>query len=114
MKMELDALSEAMTESLAKGVTDEAWKTVMTKVNEIAVDIECDLDWRIKRELAPNLVAFVEVMAIKVIESLLDGDEAEMRRYLSCDQGGWTGRSDYKQLYGRVKDISEWHPVIHG
>ena len=114
MKMELvAALSEAMTESLAKGVTDEAWKAVMKKVNEIVVDIEGDLEWRVKQDLAPNLVAFVEEMATKVIEALLEGNEAEMRRYLGCDQGGWTSRSD-SVYYGRVRDISEWHPVIHG
>ena len=50
-------------------------------------------------------------MAGRAVEALLEGNEAEMIRWLSCDRRGYTGRSDG---YNTNRAIEEQHPVIHG
>lgn len=76
--------------------------------------------YRVKDDLAPNLVSFVEDMAKKTVECLLQGNADQMRRYLSCEKRGddgpyigWTGRFN-PGAWGARQDIAEQHPIIHG
>lgn len=106
-------IADQLTESLQKGISDEAWKHIQKQVDSIKYDIESDLEYRIREDLAPNLARFVEDMAKKTVTAILEGNEDQMRRYLGCEHGAWTGRSDSPE-YGRKRAPEEWHPVIHG
>ena len=108
-----EEIGAKLLESLQAGVSDEAMKRIKKSVDEILYEIEGDIDYRLKDDLAPNLVAFVCDMAERTVKAILDGNESEMRRYLGCDRGHWTGRSDSPE-YGRKREMREWHPVIHG
>lgn len=108
-----DALRDQLTATLAAGITEDAMKGLKKKVNDLLYEIEADIDYRLKDDLAPNLVAYVAEMAQRTVESILAGNESEMRRYLGCERGAWTGRSD-SRCYGAQRDIADWHSVIHG
>lgn len=86
---------------LADGISDDSMKAINKHVDRIRDDIEGDVMYRLKEELAPNLAAFAADMAQSAVESILEGNEDAMRRYLSCEKRGedgqyigWTGRSD--------------------
>jgi hypothetical protein len=113
----MDALHEDIAErlqaSLAVGISDQAMKAVKKAVDDILYQIEGDIEYRMRDDLAPNLVAYVCEMAKRTVEAILQGNEDQMRRYLGCERGHWTGRSDSPE-YGRKRTDDEWHPVIHG
>ncbi|MTJ81764.1 MAG: hypothetical protein F8N37_12200 [Telmatospirillum sp.] len=94
-------------------LSDDALAKIKKQVSDIIYEIEGDIDYRIKEELAPNLAAFVSGMTDKAVNALLNGNADEMRRYLSADLGGYTGRSD-SSFWPRKADLPSWHPVIHG
>lgn len=107
------AMRDRLKEILADGVSDDAMKNVKKACEEIVSQVEDDLMWRIKDDLAPNLTSWVADMAQRAVEQMLAGNDDQMRRYLSCDKRGpdgqyigWTGRSDG---YGNPS-----HSVIHG
>lgn len=106
-------IAEKLQAALLAGISQDSMKTIKKKVEDILYEIETDVDYRLKEDLAPNLVAFVSDMAKRTVEAILDGNQDQMERYLGCERGHWTGRSDSPE-YGRKRDISEWHPVIHG
>jgi|SRR5665213_230505 len=68
-------------------------KSMSKKVQDIMCQVEDDIMYRLKDELAPGLAAYVKDMAQKTVQMLLEGNEKMMREYLSCKSGGWTGRS---------------------
>lgn len=107
-------IAEQLTESLQKGITDEAWKSINKSVDQIRCDIEGDIEYRLKEDLAGNLSCYVADMAEKVVKAILEGNEDQMRRYLGCEHGHWNGRSDGAHGYGRKQTDAEQHPVIHG
>lgn len=107
-----DDLRDQLTETLSQGVTDEALASFKKKVQGVFDDIEQDMHYRLQYDLAPNLSAYVVDMAEKTVKAIIDGNEIEMRRYLGCEGGHWTGRSDSPE-YGRARAPEEWHPVIH-
>lgn len=107
-------IAERLTESLKAGVSDEAFKGIMKKVDAIKESIEDDIMWRLKEDLAPNLSAFVVEMAEKTVHALLEGSDDQMRRYLGCDRNSYTGRMIDSPVYGRAREPYEWHSVIHG
>lgn len=109
-----DELAEKLEATLTLGITENAIAALKKTVADILYDVESDIDYRLRDTLAPNLTDFVVDMAEKTVEAILKGDEAQMRRYLGCERGHWTGRSDSPALGFRVKDMDEWHPVIHG
>ena len=114
MEKSTDELAEQLKTVLASGLSDNMMASLKKQVGDILAEIFGDIDWRLKNELSPNLVSWVVEMAEKVVRSLLDGNENEMRRYLGCERGHWNGRSDGDQGYGRKRTIDEWHAVIHG
>ncbi|HUD11470.1 MAG TPA: hypothetical protein VMS08_03595 [Candidatus Saccharimonadia bacterium] len=107
-------LADQLTESLNKGITDDAFKGIMKKVDDIRCSIEEDIEYRMRDDLAPNLTAFVADMAEKAVGAMLEGNDDQMRRYLGCERGHWTGRSQDAGEWGRKREDWEWHSVIHG
>lgn len=113
-------MQDKLAEILKAGVTDDAMKALHKKLEDITCYIEDDLMYRLKDDLAPNLAAYVADMAQRAVEMLLEGNEDQMRRYLSCEKRGedgsyigWNGRSD-GQRYGAKRADADQHPVIHG
>jgi hypothetical protein len=103
-----------------KGISEDAMKAVKKATDTILYDIQGDLEYRLKDELAPLLVGWVADMAQRAVEMMLEGNEDQMRRYRGCEKRGkdgqyigWTGRSD-SEVYGRKREAHEWHSVIHG
>jgi hypothetical protein len=110
-----EELQEKLRAVLDGGISDDAMKAVKKATDHILDDIESDLKYRLKDELAPNLIAWVSNMAQKAVEQILEGNEDQMRRYLSCEKlGYWNGRSDGDHTGTRKREDYEWHPVIHG
>lgn len=105
-------LADKLRECLAKGISEDAMKAVKKAADDILYQIEGDLDYRLKDDLAPNLSAFVVEMAKNTVEQLLAGNEDQMRRYIGCERNRWNGRSDGETW--RPRPIHEWHSVIHG
>lgn len=108
-----DELREKLTKALEKGLTDNALKTLKKHIDDLRYEIETDIFYRLKYELAPNLSSYVVEMAGRTVDAILQGNQKEMERYLGCEEGAWTGRSDSPQ-YGRQREDHEWQPVIHG
>lgn len=114
-------LQDQLRAVLAAGVSDDAMKAVKKAAESIVYDIETDLEYRIKDDLADHLVGWVVDMATNAVEQILAGNEDQMRRYLSCEKRGpdgeyigWTGRSDAPSYGLRRREPHEWHQVIHG
>lgn len=112
-------LQDQLRVVLDGGISEDAMKAVKKATDNILYDIQGDLEYRLKDELAPILVGWVAEMAQRAVEMMLEGNEDQMRRYLSCEKRGadgqyigWTGRSD-SEYWGRKRE-EEWHPVIHG
>lgn len=106
-------VADRLKAALDGGISDETIKPLKKAVDNILCQIEDDIMYRMKDDLAPNLVSFVAEMATNTVESILGGNEEMMRQYLGCRTGYWTGRSD-SPVWGREREASEWHPVIHG
>ena len=94
------ALADEVSTAVEAAFTDEAIKRIKKHVDEIICEIQEDLEWRIKSDVASNLGGHVADAVERTIEAIIKGNEAEMRRYLSCDPH-WNGRSHQ-------------HSVIHG
>lgn len=104
-------LRDKVTCIIASGISEDAVSRLTKVVRDIMCEVEDDIMYRLKDDLAPNLSAFVLDMAEKSIVSLLEGNEDAMRGYLSCRENHWNGRSEG---YWQKQDISRTHPVIHG
>lgn len=110
----LDDMAQSARESLQKGITDEALAHVKKKLRDAADECFTVVEDQLKEDLAPSLADYVKRMAADAINSLLQGNDGQMRRYLGCERGGWNGRSDGSSGWGREREIWEWHQVIHG
>jgi len=113
-------LRDALEKSISDGLTEEALAGFTKQIRNLSAEFEDSLLWSLKDNLAYHLAGWTVDMAERAIEQLLNGNEDQMRRYLSCDKRGedgqyicFTGRSDY-QGYGRRLEDHEQHPVIHG
>ena len=102
---------KALHDALEAALPDDKMEPLKKKARDLAESIVDDIEWSLKDNLASNLSYHVKEMAGRAVEALLDGNESEMIRWLSCDQHGYTGRSDG---YGFNRKIEEQHPVIHG
>lgn len=107
-----DEMREQVEAIVSAGLTESAVNSIKKKLRDTLQEIEDDIEYQLTSNLVNHIGAFVAEMAGKVIQAMLDGNEDEMRRYLSCDRAGWTGRSD--SAYWTRKDPAEWHPIIHG
>jgi len=112
-----DDLMDCLAEELN---SDETRKLIDKRIEDMSNDLSIRLEGAVKDDLAVNLAWWVAQMAGDTIKAILEGNEEEMRRCLSCDKrsedgtyGVYTGRSD-GSYWGRKKDDHEWHSVIHG
>lgn len=106
-------LKERLQAVLEAGVSEDTMKVISKKAQDIMSQVEDDIMYLLKDELAPGLANHVKDMAQKTVEMLLAGNESMMRTYLSCQSSDWTGRSD-RDTWGRKREIDEQHPIIHG
>jgi hypothetical protein len=98
-----DELRDQLKAVLEAGVSDDTMKRVKKNVDDICYSIEDDIMYRVKETLADNLSAYVVDMANEAVKAMLAGDEGQLRRYLQCQQGGWTGRDrDHAMIHGRL------------
>lgn len=101
---------EALYAAIEAALPDDKLEPLKKKARDLADSFAEDIEWNLKDNLASNLSYHVREMAGRAVEALLEGNESEMIRWLSCDKRGWTGRSDG---YG-TREIERQHPVIHG
>lgn len=102
---------DALQKALETVLTDEALEPLKKKARDLADTIADSVEWSMKDYLAANLAHHVKEMAGRAVGALLEGNESEMIRWLSCDKRGYTGRSDG---YSTNRSIEQQHPVIHG
>lgn len=101
---------DALQEAIEKALPDESFETLKKKAQELAERISEEIEWHLRDNLASNLAYHAKEMAGRAVAALLEGNEPEMIRWLSCDANGFTGRSDG---YG-TRSIEQQHPIIHG
>lgn len=101
----------ALKGALEAALPDEQLEPLKKKARALADEIADSIEWSMKDNLAANLSYHVREMAGRAVNALLEGNESEMVRWLSCDKRGYTGRSDG---YNTNRSIEEQHPVIHG
>jgi len=112
-----------LADSIQKFLDDEdSLKGLKSKVNDALADAQANLEYWIQSDMANNLAAFVHQMAKDAIEALLAGDEQNMRRYLHCERGYYTGRDrDHSVIRGTLfetgaielrKKIVNAHPEL--
>ena len=92
-----DELKDKLIAALEKGVSAEGLTRLKKSVVDIMTEVETDIEYRLKEDLAPNLAAWVVDMANKTVKSMLAGNQDEVRRYLSCE-GYYTGRGREHEL----------------
>lgn len=105
----IECFGQAMHDYLMELPQQERFKKV--KANFLD-DLWQDMEYGVIDRMSETIEGFVSGMAGKVVEEILEGREDQMRRYLGLD--GYTGRHEESPTYGRKKDVSEAHPVIHG
>jgi hypothetical protein len=101
---------QALYAAIDAALPDDKLEPLKKKARDLAESIVEDIEYNLRDNLASNLSYHVREMAGRAVEALLEGNESEMIRWLSCDKRGWTGRSDG---YGE-REIERQHPVIHG
>ena len=108
-------LAEQLRNSISEGLSETAMERARKQVRDLAAELETDLQYAMVERMSDYLTGYVEEMAKRTVESILQGDEQQMRRYLSCDVHGYTGRSDWTGAkWFAPRKIDEAHPVIHG
>ena len=91
----------ALRDSLDGAITEAAAASAVKKAREIADEMVSSIQYQLQDDLVDHLSYHVAEMAGRAVEALLEGNEAEMQRWLGCDKRGHTGRGDR-------------HLVIHG
>jgi N-methylhydantoinase A/oxoprolinase/acetone carboxylase beta subunit len=88
----LKPLRDNLSAVLSAGISEDAFAKLKKQVADLLYDVEADIDYRIKEDLAPNLAAYVQEMAEKAVKELLNGNDEAMRYYLMARPGYWNGR----------------------
>jgi hypothetical protein len=104
---------QALYAAIDAALPDDKLEPLKKKARDLAESIVEDIEYSLRDNLASNLSYHVREMAGRAVEALLEGNESEMIRWLSCDKRGWTGRSDGYGGYSE-REIERQHPVIHG
>lgn len=111
----LDAAMEAFSDALDDGkrsdFEDKRWERVQKMLKDAATEFEETLLWRLREDMPGHLASVARDAAGKAIEAVLNGNEQELRRWLSCDSGAYTGRAG-EGYYARSQ--ADAHPIIHG
>jgi hypothetical protein len=102
---------DALQKALEAVLTGDALEPLTKKARDLADTIAESVEWSMKDYLAANLAYHVKEMAGRAVNALLEGNEGEMVRWLSCDKRGHNGRSDG---YNINRTIDQQHPIIHG
>lgn len=97
--------------ALENAIDDKAMAGLKKKAQSLLDDVVNDIEWGLKGQLASNLAYHASDMAERAVQALLAGNEDEMRRSLSCVDGGYTGR--HGGPYNN-RTMAEQHPIIHG
>lgn len=112
-------LTRRLGEVLEAGLPEEALAAFTKRARDALDGLQEDLTYHLKQELGDALSGWTREMATRAVEQLLEGNAAQMRRYLSCERrgddgeyAGWTGRSD--SSYGGNRRLEDWHSVIRG
>lgn len=113
MNKAAEELRAAVERTVERGLTDEALAGFRKTLDKAAAEAHESLIYSIHEETAAEIAGAALDMADRSVKALLAGNDEEVRRYLGCPQGGWTGRSDSPQ-WGRERKAYEWWPVIHG
>lgn len=100
-------------------IDEETVEKLKKKVSDAVADAQDYIMFDLKDQLARHLTGWVAGMAQRAVEQLLEGNEDQMRRYLSCEKRaesgewiGWTGRST--GYTGPNSPIERQHSIIHG
>jgi tRNA 2-selenouridine synthase SelU len=100
---ETSKLRTAIYDKLKEGFDDEFSAKLTKQVRDIVCDIEGWIQYDLQESLADNLSYFVQQSADRAVEALLAGNEKELRRYLTCDEGAWNGREkEHSVIHGRL------------
>lgn len=89
------------SELLQSELNDKPLEKLRKSLNDAFDELYENYEYRVKEQLAVNLADYIQQMADRSIKSMLEGNESELRRYLTCEVGVWNGR-DREQ------------PMIHG
>lgn len=118
MKAHDDEIVEKLRELLSEAV-DKAIPEQEKKIRNIADDLAAQVEWALRDQLAGELVYWVRELAGRSVEAILNGNEEELRRYLSCEKRGedgqyigWTGRA--AGYHFAPPSLDRVHPVIRG
>jgi hypothetical protein len=100
---EAGKLREAFYELLNGELPEQPLEKIRKQVRDVVSEIDEWLTYSAQENLASNLSFFVQDMAEKSVEALLAGDDAQMRRHLTCRQGYWNGREkEHSVIHGRL------------
>lgn len=99
----MDELRSAVESAITEGFRDETLAKVKNQIKTVFDEAQSDFEYWIKADIPYNLARFVEQMADQAITAMLKGDDAEMRRRLSCMEGSYTGRDrDHHVIRGKL------------
>lgn len=96
-----DEFRDKLRELWTSAIPDDVQAPLRKKAADLAYDFTDRIEWWLKDEFAEIMSGYVEDMAKRAVESMLDGNEEMFRRYLHCEKHSFTGRD-------------RGHPVIHG
>lgn len=107
----MEAFSDALEDGKRSDFEDKRWERVQKMLKDAATEFEETLLWRLREDMPSHLASVARDAAGRAIEAVLAGDEQELRRWLSCDSGAYTGRAG-EGYYARSQEDA--HPIIHG
>lgn len=95
-------LKEKLKGALEDALSSISLEKFKRKINDAYADIEYDIDYELKERMQYNLSYYVVDMTEKAINSILDGNEEALRRYLSCALTSYSGRDNTKIINGSL------------
>lgn len=104
MKLDMYEKRNELAESIQKFLDEEdSLKGLKKAIGDVMIEAQSNLEYWIQSDMASNLAQYVHQMANDAIESMLKGDEENMRRYLHCERGYYTGRDrDHSVIRGTL------------
>lgn len=96
-------LIEEFNKIIEETINDNTKEKIRKKLDDILCFIEDDINYDLISRLRYNLSSYVIDMAEKAVEALISGDEELLKRYLSCEGYGYTGREHrHEVIHGRL------------
>jgi hypothetical protein len=75
------------------GLAEADLKKLKKDFDDAATEALDRFEYYVKDDMAANLASYVADMASRSVKAMLHGNEAQMRRYLQCEQGGYNPRA---------------------